>query len=527
MRARRVLVTIGLGGAIATFGCNLLLGIDQQGARPEPDETGPTPIEEAGPDTGPPGRPTFEKCSSDSDCKPPNACYTPHCDRVLGACTYALCETSGTTCSIGTCDKDSLKCASPKPYGFRTTTYPAPGATSGCGPDPDACVGAMFPFLFLGTRDSVLAFRVDDLVTKTALPVPLDGVQVKPSQIVQSGRRIWILGAPQGTVPPYRLPLAVLDVPSDPTVTALHATTAFVAYPFPSAFGAAAPNGALYVVYNDPAQGLPTALVDAPVKAEGVMGVASAADAGTYDAAPYDAGTSSPTYTMFRTANVPGGATVVASSGARLLTYRGGVVSIVERPGSATAANQVDQGIVPGFAPQLPPRFTEGPDGVVVVTAPVKADNPFPDCDCITLARMQWLLPNAIATNAEPNALVYADGYRNPPLTPGVCYSCASYFISPSFATWIDSRSVLTAAAASDGRDRTAVRLITRDPYTAPGTRRILTRAAEVPKGNLATDRVALSSSNSFGYLVLSDSQGNNTTVSVFDPRCDVPDGGE
>lgn len=520
--SRRVVVGIALawssGAALA--GCNLILGIDEEGPKVVPEEAG----EIATPDAGVDARPTFERCTVDSDCLAPNGCYTPHCDRALGACTYALCESKGTTCSAGTCDTTKLSCDSPTTYGFRTSTYGVAGVTSGCGPTPDACVAAMYPFLFLGTNDTVVALRVDDLLAKSAAKVTLSGAEVKPNQLVQSGRRLWVIGAPVGAAPPYRLPLAVIDVPSDPTVSAIEAKTSFLSYPFPNATGFAAPNGALFLTYNDPAQGLPTAVVDAPVVDNGITTVASAPDAGI-DAAPYDAGPGAVAYTMYRAPNVPPGGAAVASSGTRLVTLRGGAVTIVDRPGTASAVSSGDLGINPGFGPQLAPAVTQGPDGVVALSAPVVQNSAAPDCDCITLVRTQWLLPNAIATALDQNVYVNPEGYRNPPTNPTMCNSCG-YFISPSLATWIDSRSLLVAAAASNDRERTAVRLLARDPFSSPATRRILTRTTDVPKGNFATDRVALTSSNGFGYLVLSDSQGNGTTVSIFDPRCDVPDGG-
>jgi len=523
--AARTLLASALAIGGSAVGCNLIFGIEEQGPRPEIVEAGDEPPV----DSGPAARPAFEKCSSDSDCVAPNACYTPHCDRVLGACTYALCEAKGETCAMSACDKTSLTCSTPRKYGFRTTTYAVLEATSGCGPRPDACVAATFPFLFLGTRDTVIAMRVDDLLATAATKVTIEGVGVKPTQLVPSGRRLWVLGAPQGTQPPYQLPLASIDVPSDPTVTVLRATTTFVPYPFPSAVGFPAPDGALYVALNDAAQGFPTALVQAPVSKTGGFAVVSAVDAGTYDASPYDAGPT-PAYTLYRAAGVPPGAALVASSGQRLVVARPNVVNLIDSAGTSLAGVKPDQPIVPPMVAYQPPRFTQGPDGVVALAAVVNGDQPAPDCDCITYQRAQWMLPNAIATTFDQNQLVNVEGYRNPP-TNANCYSCA-YFAQPSLTTWIDGRTLLAAAPGSSAggaappRERTAVRMITRDPITAPGTRRIFTRASEVPKGNFATDRIALTSSNGFGYLVMADGQGNSVTVSVFDPRCDVLDGG-
>ena len=540
-RAGRRRTTTALAvGALATAvvtgfaswlsGCNAILGIEEQGLRPDAGDDG---------DAGPPdaSRPAFERCSADSDCIAPNACYTPHCDRVLGACTYALCEAKGETCAMGQCDVATSTCTPPSRYGFRSASYSVLEVTSGCGPNPESCVAAAFPFLFLGTRDTVVALRVDDLVASAATKVQLEGFDVKPERLVVSGRRLWALGAPQGAAPPYKLPIAVLDVPSDPTVRTLRATTSFVAYPFPTATAFAAPDGAIYVTHNDAAQGLPTALVQAPVTNDDAFGLSSAADAGVYEAGtPFDAGIAPggtpPRFDLVRIAGVQPGATMVGSTGARLVSYRNAATSLVEGAGTSNAVARPDQPIAPAPPNIVPPRFAQGPDGVLVFTATANADAPT-DCNCTSVSRLQWLFPNAIAPAAESGQLAQYEGYgnaanpaSNPPCpNPRAC----SYFTQPSLVTWIDARSVLAAApgtgpAGDPARERVAVRLVTRDPITAPITKRVLSRVAD--KGNFATDRIALTSANGFGYLVLADGQGNGLTVSLFDPRCDVGDAG-
>ena len=87
---------IALVAAAALVGCNLVLGIQEQPLR--------AVAEDAGSDADEGGRPVVESCTRDQDCVAPNACYTPHCDPILGACTYALCEARDRTCAMGVCD---------------------------------------------------------------------------------------------------------------------------------------------------------------------------------------------------------------------------------------------------------------------------------------------------------------------------------------------------------------------------------------------------------------------------------------
>ena len=92
------------------------------------------------------------------------------------------------------------------------------------------------------------------------------------------------------------------------------------------------------------------------------------------------------------------------------------------------------------------------------------------------------------------------------------------------FATWLDHRTALTAAPASNpvgARNVTDVRLLGRDPIEGNPKRRFTTKASEMPKGEFGVDRIALTSSNGIGYLVLADGQGNNVSLSIVDPACD------
>jgi hypothetical protein len=513
-RLVRRLVFLAIAGGVAAFGCNLVLGIEEHEARP-PDAA--SDVEAPAIDGA---RPNGDRCTTDGDCSPPNPCYKPHCDTTLGVCRFTLCE-SARACAAGVCNPQTLSCEDERDYGFRATTYGLGELTLGCKKNPSACVGAVYPFLFVGTKNEVAALRVDDLRGIEARTVPLIGLTVRPGQIVVSGRRVWILGDVQGTEPPYVLPIASIDVPADPTAREIRAKSAAIKYPFPTAVGFAAPNAGLYVAFNDATQNLPAALVDAPLSGDAVFAVTgAAADGGA--SVPNPPGT--PTHTMFRTTSLPPGATLVASSGARLVAYRFPVTfNLIGAPGTAEATAQPDTALAPPLPAYLLPRFAQGPDGVVLLSTAINADPPG-DCNCSSHQRVQWVLPNAIAPTAEANQLVDPEGYSNPNATPASpCHTCA-YFAQPSIPAWLDAKSALVAAPASDpaaNRTLTSVRLLEREPIAAPPKRRVSTAPTDVPTGNFATDRIALVASGGLGFLVVADGEGSQARLSVFDPRCD------
>lgn len=516
---RRLLAASMLTCAAAAA-CNAVLGIEEQGTRPEPTDAAP---EAVAPEAG--RRPAFEPCTRDIDCVAPNGCYTPHCDAVLGACTYALCEAPGKTCSKGTCNTTTGACSDPLPYGFLATSYDVPDVTSGCGPRPEACVAAAFPYVFVGTRGDLVALRTDDLTAKTPTLVPVIGVGTAPQQVIASGRRIWVLGAVLGEKPPYQLSISSIDVPSDPTVTELRAHTVVVSYPYPSVVGFAASSGGLFLSFNDATQGLPTALIAGPLAVDAAVGVGSAVGPGAYDAsAPTIAGT----ITMVRVGNVPAGATVVAASGARLVLYRSpSTFNLVTGAGTPAAVTAGDVGLNPAIGPIGKTTFAQGPDGTVMMTAPISADAPPPDCNCSSHARLQYVFPNAVATTTDVNQILDPEVFTNPQVAGGLCRQCTGDYVRPvTLAAWLDRRSVLSASpfggAPIASRATTDVRLMGRDPLEANPKRRFQTKPTDTPKGDFALDRIGLAASNGIGYLVLADGQGNDVSLSIVDPRCDL-----
>lgn len=499
-------------GALA-FGCNLVLGIEEK--EPRPIDASSVPEDPPARDAEPPP-PAPSRCTSDDDCHAPNGCYQPRCDTTLGVCRYTLCA-STRACAAGVCDPATFTCKDERDHGFRATGYPLADMSLACGKDPSACVAAAYPFLFVGTTTGLVALRIDDMRAAAPSTVPIAGLRLQPGRIVVSGARVWILGDVQGTAPPYVLPIASIDVPSDPTAPQIEAKSAVVEYPFPSATAFPAPGGDVFIAYDEPAQGSPVARVSGPIAADAVFGVAGPLPDGGAGASPPP---SPPTHTMFRVGALPAGAKLVASSGERLVAYRFPVTfDLVSDPGTDRAAVAPPAALAPALPAYLVPSFAQGPGGAVLLAAPVNGD-PAGDCNCTTHQRVQWVLPDAVAAAPLAGALVDPEAYSNPIATPtSPCHTCA-YFVQPSLPAWIDATRALVAAPASDppaNRVRTAVRLVEREPAAAPPKRRFV-----LPAGDFAVDRIALSSSFGLGFLVVADAEGNGPRLSIFDPRCDA-----
>ena len=504
--------------AVAGIGCNLVFGIEEHPVRPA--DAG-IEAEALIPDAAP----APDKCSTDSDCRPPNGCYKSRCDTTLGTCRYLLCE-GERACSAGVCNPTTFECEDERDYGFRAASYPLDATLGSCNKNPSACVGAAYPFLFVGTRDEVVAMRVDDLRATTSRRVAINGLRARPGKIIVSGRRVWVVGDIQGIEPPYTVAIGNIEIPADPTARQLEATTAIFKYPFPSLAAFPAPNGGLYVTYDDAAnpQDLPTALFSAPVSADGIFGVVGG---------PPDGGAKvpdppgPPTVLMHRVAGLAPGSRLVASSGPRLLAFRFPITfNLITDPGTDRATAQADTVLAPPFPGLAQPRFSQGPDGVVMMSGPIAADPPG-DCNCSSRQRMHWVLPNVTATAVDISKFIDPEVYQNPLVDPlAVCHTCTGgYFAQPSLTTWLDPRSALVAAPASDpaaNRAFTAVRLLERDPLAAPPKRRLVTTAAEPPAGNSTVDRIALTGSGGFGLLVIADNEGNGARLSIYDPRCDT-----
>ena len=238
-------------------------------------------------DVAEPERPPFEPCTRDIDCVAPNGCYTPHCDTVARRLHVRALRGEGPDVLDGHVQHDHVRVLrSACPTASSTSSYDVPGVTSGCGPNPEACVAAAFPFVFVGTRDDVVAVRADDLTGKTPIKVPVVGVGTEAA----AGRRERPahLGARRGAGRDASLPAAHLAPSTSRAIRrspTLRAHTDVVSYPYPTATGFAAPSGGLFLVVQRSGAGLPDRTArHARRGGHEARRSASAVDAGAFDA---------------------------------------------------------------------------------------------------------------------------------------------------------------------------------------------------------------------------------------------------
>ncbi len=125
--------------------------------------------------------PAYRTCSQDSDCvAAAPGCVTGHCgtapDGTTNVCLFDQCPT-GNACVAASCT--SSKCGAPAQYHFNAGSF-AIDAGVACSFSgnyqynqsiPQPCVTALYPFLFIRTTTSILAFDVADPTTSAPPPV--------------------------------------------------------------------------------------------------------------------------------------------------------------------------------------------------------------------------------------------------------------------------------------------------------------------------------------------------------------------
>jgi hypothetical protein len=493
-----------LGAVFFVWGCNAILGIEEQGVRPS------VVVDAEAPDAGP----NMGACLTDEDCAIADGCYTPHC--TSGQCSYGLCEVAGKACAAGTCDPTTRTCSGSTDYGFRTTSYPT--VAPACA-DASDCVVALWPFLFVGTSSGVTAMYVDDPLAAGARTIPVGGFDGPVGKLVVSGRRLWILGSP--TSPDgglaTTLRIGYVDVATTPTLHRLDAMTTELGVPAPMT-GFAAPDGALFVAIVTGVQGLDfaSARLAPPLPTNGrfVLGGDAGASAG-------DGITLHPAAGLVPHAL----AQIVASSGERLIVHEPpSTYFAIAAPG--TTAAQAEAKVVTTFpAAAGPTTFEQSAAGALLgVSAP--PNDPASDCGCTSVARARWLFASKDDVAIDQATAIDTESYKNPQIAGQACHVCTGGYFSPiAQGVLLGANEALIAAPAGDppaNRIRTAVRLVTRAPAAADARRRFVLPTAEHPSGNFATDRLAFAADRGLGFLVVSDA-ANTARVSIFDPRCEAP----
>jgi hypothetical protein len=523
LKRRRSLLLLITFLLMLASACNLIFGIDEQGPRPAPP---PDVVVEAQSDAPnlPPGT-----CNQDSDCAPTtllSGCYTPRCDVDTKTCLYGLCEIAGKPCARGTCNVAANKCEGETTHGFRTTTFPAPSLPLGCGGDLADCMGPAWPFMLVGSVDGVIAVVVDDPIAKAgARTIPVVGFTGRVAKIVitqsPKGRRAWIL-APlvgDGGTPTYEMRLATIDIPGDPTITQLVANTTTFDWPYASVNAFPAPDGKLYLSADIAASGFPTILLeDVPPK-------------GTVLAAAGEPGTTPPgagALVIRRAPAVPVGSILIASSGARLIATRTAytIFDIIENPGLESARVLPPIGANYPGSSNVPSIGVDRATGGIMMASPINGDLPPPDCNCSTTERVRTLFLNATATAIDVTQSLDLERYSVASATPDpMCRNCTYPNFLARLAP-IDNNTALVATAPQEGplRARASVRLMSMRESPPKVVKRSIFPEAQAPSGDISTERSALVSMRGLGFLYMSAPP--RASISIYDPRCDVADGG-
>lgn len=427
-------------------------------------------------------------CQTDADCaalgKNGGACIgSSKCDPTWHVCLFDVCNAGA--CKSAVCDLQTQKCSVPTAYKFAASHFTE--KYGGVGPwGPRGSIAAAYPFVFLATNNGAVAYNVIDATETSPRQVTVAGVPFIPVTVVALGRRVYFVGGVQGAGPTtYRQAIAWVDVPQNPFLTQLQATTAFVGTTG-SSLALSLGDGAdgVFVVYGSGTQD-PTAIAKAPL---------------------LDASNLQP----FANTGLPLGARVAGASGTRLVTYRyDGTANlpsfaIVTGAGTSAAQAGAEQAMTAFGTVEGQLRLAGGADGSLLwATAPLQALDGSPAA--ITSSRLVWLLADGNATKFETKYHVDAEFY-SPPLPAGTAV------VGPP--AWVDASTALVLAAAAENPQNTSVQVATKMPAQLVPTKRALLSAD--PRG------VGSASSNGFGYVLVQDDPNNQTaSVYVFAPSCD------
>ena len=447
-------------------------------------------VAEGGDGALPPIQPEAGICAKDEDCKGTAGCLTAKCDVPRKACVLQVCRQPA--CNSAACDTAMQKCAAPKPYKYRATQFPV-GAQIGCGGSLSRCFAAVYPFVFVGTANGVVAFAANDPQNPTPAAVPITGLGFVPVQVLASGSRIYFLGTAVGAGATSRVPVAYADVPPDPFATKITVTTVLAGFNRPATDGMA-----LFARGND------TALL---VDLNGATAYASAPVEPPL-LEPVNFGSTGNASTL--------GATPLAMSGSRLILGQIGAgnaatFGFVNAAGSATPMTVADVPIPTATPAAGPQYFAQSADGAVfwahVSLTPVAPGPPPPAT--IRAAKGYFLVADS-AASFDPTGGIDLEVYPNFPLgTPTV---------GPVAMLDAKTAMVTTSAPGNPG-------LVTNVGFVTRGATVALVKNADnMPRRfpiTLSVNQLAAAGSNGLGYILAVDPMTPTApTVHVFDPGC-------
>ncbi|MBX3192744.1 MAG: hypothetical protein KF819_37520 [Labilithrix sp.] len=498
MRATtRLALVAALGGGVAMGIASCSLGLDESligsGLDGGADDTGA--FDNAAPDGNdgapPPLNPEGGICSKDEDCKGSGGCLLAKCDVPRQACVFHVCREPACTSAACGGEAGPTTCAAPKPYKYRAAVFPV-GAAIGCGGALTRCFTAVYPFVFVGTSNGVLAFGAADPQSPTPFTVPITGLGFAPVQIMASGSRVYFLGQPTGAGTSSRVPIAWADVPPDPFAATIPVTTVLATLNRPSTDPLT-----LFPRQNDTAL-----LVD--------LNVAS-----SYPAVPLEPPLVEPLTLTSTPISFTAGSTPLAVSGTRLVMGQingagAAVFGFVNGAGTATPMTAPDVPIATAApaSPGVGQYLAQSADGAVFWSyVSLTAAPPAPPA-VIRAVRSYFLTPNGTGA-FDPAAGVDVELYAGAPAgTPT---------IGP--VAMLDANTAMvTTASPANPTLQTDVSFVTRAPLG-------LVKDGAVPRRGvpitLPVSQLAAAGSNGIGYVLAVDPAAPAApSVYVYDPAC-------
>jgi hypothetical protein len=477
MRARIVLLCAGLGlGSVVA--CSL--GLDPS-LIPGSDSGSDVTVGDGGVDA-----PNPTQCKADPDCKSANGCLTGKCETDAGKCVYTLCPTNA--CNAAVCDTNSHTCSAPSAYPFHAGTFHVSLGNIGCGgggAGARRCFAAVYPFVFVGTTNGVVAYSVANPASTSPTSIPVAGLPFFPNAVVASGGTVYFVGAVAGSGPDYKIPIAALTVPTDPTVAQMAATTVFDTLQVPSVDAVFADTtGGIYLVQSNASKSFPAARITAPLK-------------------DLDALTFAPT------AGLPANSSVAAASGSRLVTFRqenggsfGAFFSLENAAATGSAQNAGEQNVLQTMGETYVPSYiAESPTGGLLwTTAAVNV----PDGGAATTisARLSWVLADQVATNFDATTHVDVSTYNTNGLGGDL----------PGPSAWVDDNTAIVVSAVPSNTTQSIVQVASRNgtPSVVPS------RSFQLA---FPPSQLAVTASNGFGYVLTPD-QTSGVNVHVFGTAC-------
>jgi len=484
---------LGAAGACASLlvaSCSLGLDESLIGREPDASAAETSTADTAQPDARdaapPPLNPEGGVCEKDEDCKGTAGCVTARCDKPRKACVFHVCRQ--TACNSSACDVPASTCAAPKPYKYKAAQFPV-GAPIGCGGVLGRCFAAVYPFVFVGTGNGVVAFAGADPQSVAPLAVPVTGLGFVPVQIVASGSRVYFLGTAQGVGTSSRVPLAWADVPPDPFAPSIPVTTVLASY-------------------NRPA-GEPLVLFP---RANDTALLVDLAPAASFASVALEPPLAEPLALTATPITFTAGSNPVGVSGTRLVLGQitaAGVAqfALVSNAGSTTPTTAPDVQIPTATPAAGPTYFAASADGALIwsYVSPTAAP---PAPQTVRAAKSYFLLADGAAATFDPAAGLDIEVFGAAP--PGTNAAGA--------VAMLDSKTAMVLTAIPANPAQTNVGFVTRTPLSLVKNADNQPRRSPIP---LPVTQLAAAGSNGIGYVLAVDPASPTTpTIHVFDPAC-------